>query len=361
MTRPARVVIDIPSLHHNLSRVRQLAPRSRIMAIVKAHAYGHGLVRVARELSGADAFGVACLEEAEQLRAAGVRQPVILLEGPYNGAELGRILELDLEVVIHHDSQVEMLEAARLAGQLRTWVKLDSGMHRLGFDPLDAVRAWRRLQQCPAVASPLRLMSHLARANEPEHPQTLRQLEVFHSTRRDLPGEWSLANSAGIIGWPDSHGDWVRPGLMLYGISPMEAGHSADHDLRPVMSLRSAVISVKTVRRGESVGYGGGWQCPADMTIGVVAAGYGDGYPRHACSGTPVLVDGMRTALVGTTSMDMLTVDLGPIGGARVGSTVELWGPELPIEEVARHAGTIPYELMCGVHKRLRVVEYGKS
>jgi alanine racemase len=360
MTRPAKVIIDIASLQHNLSRVKQLAPGSRIMAIVKADAYGHGLVRVATALAEADAFGVACLEEAVLLRNAAIGGPIILLEGPYSPNELKQIQLLKLDCVIHDNSQLDMLEQADLAGQINVWLKIDTGMHRLGFAPETITRTWQRLQSCKVVSAKIRLMTHLATANEAENPMTAKQLQLFRQSCRDIVTERTAANSAGILLWQESHQDWVRPGLMLYGVSPVAGKISRDYDLKPAMSLVSQLIAVKTVKQGETVGYGANWQCPEDMLIGIVAAGYGDGFPRNASSGSPVLVNGIRTRIIGNASMDMLSVDLRPVPDAIVGDPVELWGRQLPVEEVADHAGTIPYELMCGVHKRLRFEEHGQ-
>jgi alanine racemase len=359
MTRPARVVVDLDALRHNLSRVRAFAGGARVMAIVKADAYGHGIERVVPALAGADAFGVACLDEARQVLAAGVNRPVVLLEGPYTAAELNEISESGLEIVVHHEYQLQMLERTPLQRQIRVWLKVDSGMHRLGLAPEAVPDAWQRLLACTAVVSPPRLMTHLAAAGNSGDPLTTAQVETFTSTCRGLDGEQSIANSGGIISCPASHADWVRPGLMLYGVSPMDGGSGADHGLRPVMTLASALISTRNVRRGEPVGYGAAWRCPRDMRIGIVAAGYGDGFPRHAGSGTPLLVGGRRTSVIGVASMDMLTVDLDPVPGADIGDPVVLWGEGLPIEELARHARTIPYELLCGIHKRLRFIENG--
>lgn len=353
MTRPARVVIDIAALHHNLSRIHSAAPSSKIMAIVKADAYGHGIERVAQALPGADAFGVACLEEAEQLRLAGIRHPVLLLEGAYSSSELGQVQALELDIVVHHEHQLQMLEQADLAAPINIWLKIDTGMHRLGFKPEDTEAAWQRLAACHNVSTPPRLMTHFACASEIDNPMTMQQLHLFNHTCGHIEAERSLANSAAILGWPDTHADWIRPGLMLYGVSPLDGKVAGDFDLRPVMSLVSQIISIKHLKRNDPVGYGASWRCPEDMPIGIVAAGYADGFPRHARSGTPIVVSGRRTGTVGHTSMDMLAVDLRNMENVRVGDTVELWGPQLPVEEVARHAGTIPYELLCGVHKRL--------
>ena len=360
MTRPARVIIDLAALRHNYSRVQQLAPACRVMAVVKADAYGHGLVRVARELSSADAFGVACLEEAEQLREAGITQPVILLEGPYDISELSQIESLNLDIVVHEASQIEMLEESSLSLPIKVWLKLDSGMHRLGFDVEELSSVWQRLVHCTNVDNDIVLMTHLATANVMRNPMTDLQLKKFSKACAGYDAMRCIANSAGVVGSIDSHADWVRPGLMLYGVSPMQGSLAVDHDLRPVMSLHSQLISVKKLKKGEAVGYGASWRCPTDTIIGIVAAGYGDGFPRHAKSGTPTLVNGQRASIIGNASMDMLTVDLSAQSAAKVGDPVELWGKNLAIEEVALHADTIPYEILCGVHKRLQFIEtYG--
>ena len=361
MTRPARVVINLGALHHNLARVRELSPKSRIMAIVKADAYGHGITRVANVLSSVHAFGVACLEEARELRAAEISQPVVLLEGPYAASELNEIAHLNLEVVIHDMSQVEMLENVNLTRPVPVWLKIDSGMHRLGFLPELFPQVWQRLHACKSVAEEIRLMTHLASANDRENPMTTIQMECFRNLCRDIKAEQTIANSAGILAFPESHANWVRPGLMLYGASPLIDSHGDTEGLQPVMTLESQLIAVKKLSANEPVGYGATWHCPEDMPVGVVAAGYGDGYPRHAPSGTPVLVNGERVSLIGRASMDMLIVDLRKQPHARVGDPVILWGDGLPVEEIANHAGTIPYELLCGVHKRLRFIERGEG
>jgi len=357
MTRPASVVINLAALQSNFQRIRQLAPRQRIMAVVKADAYGHGIVRVARSLPYADAFGVACLEEARQLRDAGIRQPIVLLEGPFSADELPPIQQLGLEMVIHHPEQFAMLEAAHPEQQIRTWLKIDTGMHRLGFAPGDAAAAREKLLSLECIGRDLRLMTHLASANDPEDALTRRQLQTFADCTQGMVEERSIANSAAILDWPDSHADWVRPGLLLYGISPNPARDSLAEGLQPVMTFRSQLISVKQLKAGDTVGYGATWACPEDMPVGIVAAGYGDGYPRHARSGTPMLVNGRRAGMIGVASMDMLAVDLRNVPAARVGDPVVLWGEGLPVEEIAACAQTIPYELLCGDRKRITFQE----
>lgn len=359
MTRPSKVVIDKQALKHNFQRIQELAPNSKIMAIIKADAYGHGLVRVAETLSDANAFGVACLEEAEELRAASISNPIVLLEGPHKEIDLSRIVELDLDIVLHHEDQLQKLEQATLANPLQTWVKIDTGMHRLGF-PLDNIEdILKRIANCANIKKPVILMTHLATANEPNNPLTQLQLERFKKACEGIDSEKTIANSAATISYPETHNDWIRPGLMLYGVSPLVDGFANDHGLKPVMTLESEIISIQHLKKGEPVGYGATWRCPEDMSVGVVAAGYGDGFPRHAKSGTPVLVNDVRCALIGRASMDMLTIDLRNQPEAKIGDRVVLWGESLPIEEIAVHAETIPYELLCGVHKRLEFIEHG--
>ncbi len=327
------------------------------MAVVKADAYGHGLVRVARALASADAFGVACIEEAEELRAAKIDKRIVLLEGPYSAEELLRVEFLNLDVVIHHETQLDMLEKVKLKKALKAWLKVDTGMHRLGFEQGSVTKALQRLQSSKNVDKDIILMTHLATANDLQSEMVERQLASFSAIGKAIEAERSIANSAAIVGYPQSYADWLRPGLMLYGVSPQQNCSASDHDLKPVMSLHSELISVKELKKGEAVGYGADWRCPSDTRIGIVAAGYGDGFPRHARSGTPTLVNGKRASIIGKSSMDMLTVDLSAQAAAKVGDPVELWGENLAIEEVAMYAGTIPYELLCGVHKRLKFEE----
>jgi len=355
MTRPARLLIDLAALEHNFSRVRALAPQSAVISVVKADAYGHGLVRVAHTLAGSDAFGVACLEEALELRAAGIDKPVLLMEGPYSTDELAEIHRYRLDMVVHHEDQLKMLESCNLPARFRVWLKIDTGMHRLGIDPSDVRKFWKRLKECDVVDRDIRLMTHLADAGDTSRAMTAMQLDLFNEICNGVSGRRSVANSAGILAWPGSHADFVRPGLMLYGVSPIDHTTGKDHGLLPVMTLQSRLISTRWIKKGEFVGYGAEWSAPFDMRIGIVAAGYGDGFPRHASTGTPVMINGRRSRIIGNVSMDMLTIDLSNFPDANPGDPVELWGRELPVEEIAAHAGTISYELLCSVHKRLGV------
>jgi len=354
MTRPARARIDLQALRHNFSRVREAAPASRTMAIIKANAYGHGTVEIARALPEAPAFGVACTEEAIALREAGFDRRIVLLEGPFSADDIDLINAYRLDAVVHHDSQLQLLAQGRLIHPHDVWLKVDTGMNRLGFMP-DSVAAVRSRLAGIAGVGEVRLMTHFACADDLSADYTRKQLQRFTELAAQLPGERSLANSAGILGWPDSHADWVRPGVMLYGSSPLLGRSAGELDLRPVMTLTTRLIAVNPRRRGEPVGYGGNWVCPADTIIGVAAIGYADGYPRHAPGGMPVLLNGRRVPLAGRVSMDMICLDLSTQPGAQVGDEVVLWGDGLPIDEVAAMADTISYELFCGVGRRVQL------
>jgi alanine racemase len=353
MTRPARARIDLQALRHNFSRVRQAAPNSRTMAIIKANAYGHGTVEVARALPDASAFGVACMEEAIALREAGFDRRIVLLEGLFAADDIALINAYRLDVVVHHHSQVDLLERGRLIRPVSVWLKVDTGMNRLGFMPDSIAAARTRLAGIAGVGE-VRLMTHFACADDLSSDYTRKQLQRFNAVVAQLPGECSLANSAGVLGWPDTHADWVRPGVMLYGSSPLLGRSAGELDLRPVMTLTTRLIAVNSHRQGDRVGYSGDWICASDTNIGVAAIGYADGYPRHAPSGMPVLVNGKRVPLAGRVSMDMICLDLGTQPLAQVGDEVILWGDGLPIDEVATLASTISYELFCGVGRRVQ-------
>ena len=358
MTRPARARINLQALQHNFSRVQQAAPHSKIMAIIKANAYGHGLVRVAQALPAADAFGVACLDEAISLREAGFDRRIVLLEGLFTAEDVGLINGYRLDVVLHHDSQLALLEQGRLLRALDVWVKLDTGMHRLGFEPDSVADVTARLRRIPRLGN-IRYMSHFCCADDLDNAATGRQLQMFLEAVAASGAEQTLANSAAILGWPDTHRDWVRPGIMLYGGSPLSAQSAQSLDLQPVMTLSTRLIAVNARRQGDAVGYGEDWTCPTDMRIGVAAIGYGDGYPRHAPSGAPVRVNGKPAALAGRVSMDMICIDLSDHPDAQVGDEVILWGEGLPVDAVATAAGTISYELLCSVGSRVQFEYYG--
>lgn len=351
--RPTKAVIHLDAIKHNLTLIKQMAPSSQIMAVVKADAYGHGLVPVARCLGQADAFAVACIEEAIELREGGIESPIVLLEGFFEANELPLIDQYQLQTVIHHEYQLQLLERVKLENPLVVWLKLDSEMNRLGFAPQDYLAAHQRLSLLKQVAD-IRLMTHFACADDVENPKTEDQVKLFRKLINDLSGERSAANSAAVLAWPESHFEWVRPGLMLYGCSPLvdKVGH--DHQLQPAMTLESKVIAVKNIEAGQSVGYGAHWVADKNTKLGIVAIGYGDGYPRHAQNGTPVWINGRHCPMAGRVSMDMIAVDLGPEASDEVGDRVVLWGPELAVEEVAKFADTIAYTLLCGVTTRVK-------
>ena len=362
MTRRTRAVIHPEALRHNLAQARQAAPQSRVMAVIKADGYGHGLLRVAAALRRADAFAVTCLEEAIPLREAGYAHPILLLAGPFEPSELEACRRYRLDIVVHAPWQVELLEAASAGRALSVWLKIDSGMHRLGLMPEQVPELHRRLTRCAAVNTHIRLITHMACADDRDDLRsTPGQVQRFAEAGAGLDGERSLANSASVLGWPETHADWVRPGVMLYGVDPFCDEVAERPALQPAMTLCSPLIAVRHLAAGERIGYGGTWACPEDMPVGVVAIGYGDGYPRHAPSGTPLLVNGHRSRLLGRVSMDLICIDLrGLEQQVQVGDDVVLWGRGLPVEQIAALSGTIGYELLCGVSPRVyREVEDG--
>lgn len=358
MSRATSATIHVDALRHNLGVMRRLAPSSRVLAVVKADGYGHGLERVAHALEGADGFGVAALADAERLRAAGLSQRIVLLSGFDEPSDLPALRRLGVDTVLHHDSQLDML-AAEPGTQppVRVWLKIDSGMHRLGFAPQRAREVFDRLRALPNVDDDIVLMTHFAASDEFDIPRTAQQQSAFEAAIADLPGARSMANSAAVIGWPTTHAHWIRAGGALYGLSAVAGRSGVDLGLQPAMTLSTRLVAINRVAKGEPVGYGGSYACPEDMAIGIAAIGYGDGYPRSAPSGTSVLVNGERAPIVGRVSMDLVAIDLRGQPQAKVGDPVVLWGRGLPIEEVAEAAGTIGYELACGITRRVRFVE----
>jgi alanine racemase len=360
LIRLIRARVDTGALRHNLGAIRAYAPGAKVMAVVKANAYGHGLVNTALALADADSFAVARLEEGIALRSAGVRAPIVLLEGVFSAEQLAEAAHHGFELVVHDPLQLKLLEGHRGAERFVLWIKMDTGMNRLGFRPEAFAAAHARLAAMTVPALELRAMTHLARADELEEPMTREQIATFEKTlgAAGLIGgshriTTSIGNSAGTLGWPAAHGNWVRPGVALYGVSPFSGATAESHGLRPVMTLETTVLTVREVKRGETVGYAGAWRAERDSAIAILAAGYGDGLPRHLANGTPVLIAGARHPLVGRVSMDMIAVDVTGAPRIAAGQKAIVWGDGLPVEEVARHAGTIPYELLCGVSQRV--------
>ncbi|MCW8348338.1 alanine racemase [Vibrio sp. ZSDZ65] len=353
--KAATAHIDLSALAHNLNCIKQQAPNSKVMAVVKANGYGHGLKHIAKHAKGADAFGVARIEEALQLRASGVVKPILLLEGFYSPSDLPVLVTNNIQTVVHCIEQLEALEQTELETPVMVWLKVDSGMHRLGVREEQYLEFVERLHACSNVAKPLRYMSHFGCADELDKTVTTEQINTFLSLTEGCNGERSLAASAGLLAWPTSQLDWVRPGIIMYGVSPFGERTAEDMGFKPVMTLKSHLIAVREVKQGESVGYGANWTSERDTKVGVIAIGYGDGYPRMAPNGTPVLVNGRKVPIAGRVSMDMLTVDLGPEASDCVGDEAILWGDALPSEEVAEHIGTIAYELVTKLTSRVEM------
>ena len=383
MSRPTTAHIRLDAFRHNYQLAKQMHG-GKALAVIKANAYGHGALQCAKAVANeADGFAVACLEEALLLRQASISNAILLLEGFFESAELPEIVANDLWIVVHAQWQVDILLTSKLAKPLHIWLKLDSGMHRLGFSPSDYLQAYAQLNHHPNVAK-ITLMSHFANADDLtslrpvtslqtgemvrplKSPQPMQQISVFQATIASLNTlETSLANSAAILGWPKSMRNWSRPGIMLYGANPLQAnstsveitGQVSDpkmNALRPVMQLTSTIISIRCIKKGEAIGYGSLFTATRDTVVGVVACGYADGYPRSAGShgiATPVAVDGQLTQIIGRVSMDMLMVDLTEIANVRIGSKVELWGDQISANKVAEAAGTIAYELFCNVKR----------
>ena len=351
MSFPA-ATIDGDALRHNLAAVRRISPASKVLAVIKANAYGHGMVDAAKALRAADAFGVARIAEGLALRAAGITESILLLEGVFSQEELQQAAANQFELVVHESTQITLLEQAGSSYRFTVWLKLNTGMNRLGFTAAEFPEALRRLRLCAGVEQ-VRLMTHLAGAEESNGDSARRQIETFLSLTEGLNLERSLANSAGVIAWPVSRTEWVRPGLMLYGISPVPGQDGSQLGLKPVMTLSTQLIAVRRVPKGEGVGYNAIWKAPRDALIGIAAVGYGDGYARNVRSGAPVLVNGLQAHVAGRVSMDMTAIDVTDVPNARVGDTVVLWGPGVPVERVAPFADTIAYELVCGITQRV--------
>ncbi|MBT8086899.1 MAG: alanine racemase [Gammaproteobacteria bacterium] len=360
MSFGARALIRLGALQHNLGVIRAAAPDCKIMAVIKANAYGHGMLTVAHHLTDVDAFAVARVPEAIELRHSGIESPIVLLAGFMNPAELSAAVEWGFEPVVHCFEQVEMIEAAA-GGNVVTWVKVDTGMNRLGFTPQQANDVIARVEAAAAVGE-VRLMTHLSSADELHSPTTAEQLTRFESVAKDFDGSISIGNTPATLGWPEvrdaqqqyrfSGDHWIRPGIALFGVSPFADRTGVDLGLKPVMQFEARLIARKPLPAGSRVGYKGSYVSDADTVLGIISVGYGDGYSRHFRSGTPVLINGRRAALMGNVSMDLVAVDLGIDARDNIGDVATLWGDGLPVEEIAPWADAIPYELVCGVMNR---------
>jgi alanine racemase len=355
MMRLIRARVDSSALRHNLRVIRTHAPRRRVMAVVKANAYGHGLIGTAMALGDADAFAVARLEEALALRAAGLSRRIVLLEGIFSARQLAEAAQQNLDMVVHQPLQIELLERYRGERRMRVWLKVDTGMNRLGFRPEQFAQAWGRLTALQSAVQELRVLTHLAGADEEDGEFTQAQLERLQPLVAGLNVELSIANSAAILSQPATHAHWIRPGLALYGVSPFTGRRGPQYGLRPAMTLESTVIAVREVLPGERVGYGGSWCAARRSRLAIIAAGYGDGLLRSLGNGAPVLIGAHRAPLAGRVSMDMIAADITDLPEVLVGDRVQLWGPDLAVEDLADAAGTIPYELLCAVSQRVPI------
>jgi len=350
-------VISREAVRHNYVKIQSLAPNSKVIAILKANAYGHGLLEMAQALPECDAIGVARLEEALALRDGGIVKPILLLEGFFKPGDIPILVTNNLQTVVHNFEQITHLEQAPpFHGQLTVWLKVDTGMNRLGIAAEDFEQATSRLNNIDFIVEPLNYMTHFACADDLDNPFTNEQAQQFYQLVDGLGGELTLANSAGLLAWPNTRADWIRPGLLLYGCSPIINRIGRDDGFMAAMTLSSSVIAVKSVTTGDKVGYGSSWTATQNTTLAVVAIGYGDGYPRRAKDGTPVLINNKRYPIVGRVSMDMITVDLGANSDlVQCGDKAIMWGPELPVEEIALCADTICYELILQLTSRVDI------
>lgn len=360
MSRPTEITIDLAALRHNLQVAKSLSPNANIVAVVKADAYGHGVIDVTNELSPhVEMFAVSCVEEAMVIRRGGVDTPILLLEGGFCEDDYELAAEYQFHLVIHSQQQLDFLSVAKIKTPLNIWLKIDSGMHRLGIEANTALDYVNQLRNMEAVGA-IKLMTHFASADEVNRDFTTKQLNRFTAVVNTLQAKTgerfalSMANSAALIQYADARAEWDRPGIMLYGVSPFEQNNDVVNQLTPVMSFTSKIIALRNIDTGESVGYGHTWTATKPSTIATVAVGYGDGYPRSAQSGTPVLVNGQRAKLAGRVSMDMISVDVSDLKDVAVGNNVELWGKRLSVNEVASWAGTIGYELVTRMPKRTK-------
>ena len=354
MKRSATITIHPEALQNNLRRAKEAAPHAKANAVIKANAYGHGAIETAGILYQlSDGFAVSCLPEAIELRQAGIDLPITVLQGHQNMDDLRAAEHFKLRLIVHNKHQLSLLDQYSKSFRFDIGLKIDTGMHRLGFKPEDAKALYSKLKKHTQVSPKnLMMLSHFSCADEPQNDASKHQIDTFKQACKDIPLPQSMANSAGILAWENSHADWIRPGIMLYGSSPfgLLKGHqSTDFQLQAAMTLNSTIIAVHSLKKGDSIGYAATWQCPKDMRVAVLACGYADGYPRHAASGTPVWINGYEVSLVGRVSMDMIVIDIDSTetGAIQIGDSAELWGKNLSVDRIAQHATTISYELLC--------------
>ena len=357
MSRGAVATINLSAFEHNFARVKELAGHRSILAMIKSNGYGHGLTRVAKALVKADAFGVASLNEALTLRKAAIKTPIVVMAGFYEEAELPEFINSNLAAVIHRPDQVAALEKTNTPSRLPVWLKIDTGMHRLGFPVAQTESIAARLNACEVVQKPIGLMTHLADADNLNREFTESQIKQFFHAIQHITGPTSIVNSAGLLAYPRAAADWVRPGIMLYGVSPFAQRTGEEEGLRPVMTLSAKLIAIQHCHKDDAIGYGCTWRCPEAMSVGILGIGYGDGYPRHAKNGTPTLLNEKICPLIGRVSMDMIAIDLRAQPNAKVGDKVILWGEGLPVEKIAACADTIGYELLCNLTPRVEIIE----
>jgi alanine racemase len=354
MARPSKAIINLAAVKHNYQIAKNLAPDSQCLAVVKANAYGHGAVAIASALEPlAPAFGVACIEEADELRAAGIKKPILLLAGVFTADEVVLAEQKNYWLMVHTDEQVAAILSTKLSGPIKVWLKIDTGMHRLGFAPKTISSVYNSLKSSVNVDDEIVLATHLACGEQLDNTFSKKQIECFKNTVSNINAPLSIANSPGLLGWPEARAEWNRPGYMLYGNSPFSGPHKQADKLQHVMTLKSEVIALRSIAAGETVGYSATWTANRSSKVATVAVGYGDGYPRHAPSGTPVLVNGSRAELVGRVSMDMITVDVTDLQSVMIGDEVILWGDELTANEVASWVDTIGYEVLTRMPLRI--------
>jgi len=349
MKRSAHISIHPEALQHNILQAKEAAPNAKVNAVIKSNAYGHGAVETAGILYQiADGFAVSCLPEAIELRQAGIDLPITVLQGHQNMNDLRAAANYKLRLVIHDDYQLNLLDQYPQKHRFEVSIKIDSGMHRLGFHLDRTNDLYIKLKKHTCVnPDQLIMMTHLSCADEPDNDYTTQQLSHFEAACEGIDAAKTIANSAGILAWENSHVDWIRPGIMLYGSSPFSSTDRNDQTLRAAMTLSAPIIAIHDLKKGDAIGYAASWQCPKDMRVAVVACGYADGYPRHAASGTPVWINGFETKLLGRVSMDMIVIEADANKAIQVGDMAELWGGNLSVDKVAQHAETISYELLC--------------